>query len=277
MHLFVWFSDNSARDFHLPAKQSNQCSFFIHFRTVQVCRLEELVEINLLTGVEVYILHVEKKECCDRFFLQIFIFYRQMSSIRQTPRSIRFAESIHIREFPRDDTEIRTTDNPVQPRESWEPNLSDVKHRLFFENEFPIKFLFVDRRTTQSTIEEIEVCRSWNSHWWSCTHRHYHCNYPWSCSRTKKLICQFFMKTSRFIFLLFSATTAADNSRTYNEACQIGSSQCTVSQGLFCSNGFCSCSSSYSWNSINNTCKLIWIVFNEIIWQRKKNRYKYFK
>lgn len=75
------------------------------------------------------------------------------------------------------------------------------------------------------------------------------------------------MKTSRFIFLLFSATTAADNSRTYNEACQIGSSQCTVSQGLFCSNGFCSCSSSYSWNSINNTCKLIWIVFNEIIWQ----------
>ncbi|CAF2844705.1 unnamed protein product [Rotaria sp. Silwood2] len=48
--------------------------------------------------------------------------------------------------------------------------------------------------------------------------------------------------------------TVADNSLTYNEACTVGSTQCISSQGLSCSNGFCSCSSPYSWNTATTSC-----------------------
>ena len=53
----------------------------------------------------------------------------------------------------------------------------------------------------------------------------------------------------------FLATTVADQSLSYNEACTIGSNQCKSSQGLSCPHGFCTCSSPYSWNTISTTCK----------------------
>ncbi|CAF0831016.1 unnamed protein product [Rotaria sordida] len=52
-------------------------------------------------------------------------------------------------------------------------------------------------------------------------------------------------------------TVAADESLTYNEVCKIGSNQCKSSQGLYCPNGFCSCTSLYSWNTATSTCTLL--------------------
>ena len=59
---------------------------------------------------------------------------------------------------------------------------------------------------------------------------------------------------------LLVASTAADNSLTYNQACTIGSSQCMSSQGLTCANGFCSCTSPYSWNTGSKTCKNLFLI-----------------
>ncbi|CAF3534857.1 unnamed protein product [Rotaria sordida] len=52
-------------------------------------------------------------------------------------------------------------------------------------------------------------------------------------------------------------TVAADESLTYNEVCKTGSNQCKSSQGLYCPNGFCSCTSLYSWNTATSTCILL--------------------
>ena len=43
-------------------------------------------------------------------------------------RSIRFDESIEIREIPRETTRPRSIISSASPRPSWEPNLTDVNH-----------------------------------------------------------------------------------------------------------------------------------------------------
>ncbi|CAF1271039.1 unnamed protein product [Adineta steineri] len=53
------------------------------------------------------------------------------------------------------------------------------------------------------------------------------------------------------------SSSTADNSLSYNANCDVGSNQCISSKGLYCSNGFCSCTSPLSWNSVNSTCALL--------------------
>ncbi|UJR08158.1 hypothetical protein I4U23_012432 [Adineta vaga] len=53
------------------------------------------------------------------------------------------------------------------------------------------------------------------------------------------------------------SSTAADNSLSYNEACNPGSSQCMSSKNLYCPNGFCVCTSSLTWNSTANSCSYL--------------------
>lgn len=64
-----------------------------------------------------------------------------------------------------------------------------------------------------------------------------------------------FKEKKHFSRLLIADSTAADNSLTYGQTCKSGSNQCKSSQGLSCTNGFCSCTSPYSWNTATSSCK----------------------
>ncbi|CAF3255177.1 unnamed protein product [Rotaria sp. Silwood2] len=157
-----------------------------------------------------------------------------MKKARVTQKNIQFHDNIQIREIPRKESEPEILANDIDGQSSWDPNLinTDTFNTQSTQPKCIIIVMVVVGIILIAAIIGTIV----------------------GVVTTQKSTFALF-KEIKFNFCI-SAKTVADNSLTFNEACTVDSNQCISSQGLSCSNGFCSCSSPYSWNTATTSCKM---------------------
>lgn len=150
------------------------------------------------------------------------------SKARVAPRNIQFKNDVQIREIPSRNAEDKHTVDD----DAWDPNLTEVSLFSFVFNADDLlsKDAFIQKPTKQrNVVVVIAVCGL--------------------------VLLGVIIGTVLGIVLSQSTSTVSDQSLSYNGACTVGSNQCKSSQGLYCPNGFCTCTSPYSWNSRTTSCK----------------------
>ncbi|CAF1175654.1 unnamed protein product [Rotaria sordida] len=149
-----------------------------------------------------------------------------MQKARVVQKNIQFRDDIQIREIPRNESEPHMLSSVSDGQSSWDPNLTDTEA--------------FNTQTTQSTQPKYVVIVI--------------------VVVGIVLVCAI-IGTVIGVVLGQKTKTVADNSLAYNEVCTVDSNQCISSQGLSCSNGFCSCSSPYSWNTATASCT--YLTYNQ--------------
>ncbi|CAF1274835.1 unnamed protein product [Rotaria sordida] len=149
-----------------------------------------------------------------------------MQKARVVQKNIQFRDDIQIREIPRNESEPHMLSSLSDGQSSWDPNLTDTEA--------------FNTPTTQSTQPKYVVIVI--------------------VVVGIVLVCAI-IGTVIGVVLGQKTKTVADNSLAYNEVCTVDSNQCISSQGLSCSNGFCSCSSPYSWNTATTSCT--YLTYNQ--------------
>ncbi|CAF3358437.1 unnamed protein product [Rotaria socialis] len=144
-------------------------------------------------------------------------------SIRVAPKTIRFTDQIQVREIPNNEEEKEAQEKSNR-RASWDPNLNN-------------KDVFrIPAKRQRNCVIGCVVCGL--------------------------IVVVIIVGASLGVILSQTSTTTAAQSLTYNAVCTSGSNQCKSSQNLYCPNGFCSCISPYSWNTVLKTCTLL--TYNQV-------------